>query len=360
MLSILAIVLGLVIIVSAVAADRSARARRPFRAVLLNLFGIGCLGLGLVSVYAWAQPGVRGHHQHQVAVADSGDRALVVKLVVGHDGRLEHLVTAEAAQDDSGLEAVAETAADAESEAEMEAGAVAETSQEEHAEALAEEPSMSIDLIELGELETLEDDQEEPLDFDPQTARVEIDFDARPEWVDQPDRDLGETHLISVSSGPYKKVRNARKELYKQVKQATDEYIIDVVRHPAAAHWVGYSEDEIRHRFLAPDRLFDEKVISPSFGVMHQSHALLEFGPEFHHEVERAWHQVIARAQLVKVALGGGAVLAMLVMLFGYFNADTATRGFYSGRLKFVTGLAILAVIATGFLIARSIPWLWL
>ena len=93
---------------------------------------------------------------------------------------------------------------------------------------------------------------------------------------------------------------------------------------------------------------------------MHQSHALLEFGPAFHHEVERDWHQVMARTQLVKVALAGGAVLGMLVLLFGYFNADTATRGFYSGRLKFVTAVAILAVVATGFLIARSIPWLWL
>ena len=50
----------------------------------------------------------------------------------------------------------------------------------------------------------------------------------------------------------------------------------------------------------------------------------------------------------------------MLVLLFGYFNADTATRGFYSGRLKFVTVVAILGMIVAGFLMARSIPWLWL
>ena len=66
-------------------------------------------------------------------------------------------------------------------------------------------------------------------------SRVEIDFDARPEWVDQPDRDLGEVHQISIAAGPYRQQRNARKELYKQLKIATDEYINEVVGHPHAA-----------------------------------------------------------------------------------------------------------------------------
>lgn len=346
MLSILAVVLGLVIIVSAVAADRSARARHPFRAVLLNLFGIGCIGLGLVSVYAWVHPEMRPMRpMRHVAAAESGDRAVMVKLVVGRNGQLEHVVTADSGRDVADAEVVA-----------THTGASADRK----AEALAEDPATTDIQIELDELDGIEDSEDESLELPLESGGVEIDFEARPDWVDQPDRDLGETHLISISSGPFKKVRDARRELYKQLKQATDQYINEVVRHPHAAHWVGYSEDEIRHRFVGPDRLFDEKVISPSFGLMHQSHALLEFGPAFHNEVEQAWHQVVARAQLVKVGLGGGAILAMLVMLFGYFNADTATRGFYSGRLKFVTALAILAVIATGFLIARSIPWLWL
>jgi uncharacterized integral membrane protein len=92
---------------------------------------------------------------------------------------------------------------------------------------------------------------------------------------------------------------------------------------------------------------------------MYQSHALLEFGPEFHRQVEESWRQIQARARLVKMALGAAAVLGTLMLLFGFFQADTATRGFYSGRLKFVTAVAILGLIVCGVYLTRSIPWLW-
>lgn len=346
MLSILAVVLGLVIIVSAIGADRSARARHTFRAIALNLCGIGCLALGLVSVYAWSHHGLDRSRQVAVAIpagelAPAADRATMVQLVVGSDGRLEHLV---ATSDVGRAEAASAELVEAE---------LAEAEQTAEVEATLEE-------IDLGGLEPLADEQVEA-ELDPELgSRVEIDFEARPEWVDQPDRDLGEVHLISIAAGPYRLQRDARKELSRQLKIATDEYLNEVVGHRHASRWIGYDKDEIRHRFVAPAHIYDEKVISPSFGVMHQSHALLEFGPAFHQEVEQDWHQVMARTQLAKVALTGGAVLGMLVLMFGYFNADSATRGFYSGRLKFVTVVAILAVVATGLLIARSIPWLWL
>lgn len=190
--------------------------------------------------------------------------------------------------------------------------------------------------------------------------KVQIDYEARPEWVDQPDQDIGQVHQIAVASGPFLRLRNARKQLHETLKSTTDEYINEVVGHPRAAAWIGYEQDEIRDRFVTSDHVFDEKVVSPSFGPMHQSHALLEFGPQFHEEVARAWHQVVARTRLIKVALVSAAVLGMLVLLFGYFKADTATRGSYSTRLKFATFVAILALLATGVMIARSIPWLWL
>ncbi|MFW6171524.1 MAG: hypothetical protein ACODAD_13625 [Planctomycetota bacterium] len=219
-------------------------------------------------------------------------------------------------------------------------------------------PLSSFQRIELGESEEPESADAE---LAPQRrAQVQIDFEARPEWVDQPDQDVGQVHRISIASGPFSRLRHARKELYDNLKTATDEYINEVVGHPHAAEWVGYDEDEVRRRFVAPDHYYDEKVVSPSFGPMQQSHALLEFGPQFHQQIEQAWHDVMARAQLIKVALGSAAVLAALVLLFGYFKTDIATGGSYSGRLKFVTIAAILSLIAAGFVIARSIPGLWL
>ena len=159
------------------------------------------------------------------------------------------------------------------------------------------------------------------------TPQVEIDYAARPAWVDREDRDEGSVHQISVCSGPYLRQREARKELGRQLQKATDEYINEFLANASAARWLGYDEARIRQTLVSSRNIYDEKVISPSFGVMYQSHALLEFGPEFHRDVERAWHQIVARAQLAKLALAAVAVLGTLVLLFSYFHADTATQG---------------------------------
>ncbi len=361
MSSIFAIVLGVVIIGSAIAADRFARSCRPLCAILLNLLGIGCLVVGLLGVFAWHHQGLQRPHALAAAIPRGQDAAVVVRMVIGPDGQLQYPVSAEASPDDVGLELeVTDTQA-----TDTQAGGqqalvepLAEQLDPDAQSALLHDPETDA-LLEQIEAQGLTEPQPEP-GAELEISRVEIDYAARPQWVDQPDQTLGDRHLISVTGGPFTTRRQARQEMQKELKVRTDQYIRELVGHPHAAHWVGYEAHEIQQRFVAPDRIFDEIVRSPSFGPMHQSHALLEFGPSFHKEVERAWHDVLARAQLVKVALAGGAIFGMLVLLFGYFNADTATRGFYSGRLKFVTALAILAVVATGFVIARSIPWLWL
>jgi uncharacterized integral membrane protein len=324
--------------------------------MLLNLVGIACLALGIGSVFAWHHPRhVPSHPALATAARGSEDAAVVVRMVVGADGQVTYPVSADSRP--QARRGTAEMAADEQVSAEAEPpDAAAVHSAAVHSAADRETTA----LLERIELEGLEAGAGAAgaESVDPVIARVEIDYEARPDWVDQPDREEGDRHLICVTSGPFTTLRQARRELQKELKVKTDEYLREFLEHPQAARWVGYDAQEIQLRFVAPDRIFDEKVRSPSFGYMYQCHALLEFGPAFHSEAEQAWHDVLARAQLVKVALAGGAVLGMLVLLFGYFNADTATRGFYSGRLKFLTALAILAVIAAGFFIARSIPWL--
>jgi hypothetical protein len=191
-------------------------------------------------------------------------------------------------------------------------------------------------------------------------AHAQIDFEARPPWVDRPAEQVGEALQVSVASGPFLRLAGARRELDQQLKLAVDTHINEWLGHPGAARWIDWNPDRIRAALVAPEHVFDEQVISPSFGSMHQSHALLEFGPGFHREIERAWHEVVARAQLVRITLLAAAVLGVLAMLFGYLQADTATRGFYAGRLKFATGVAILGWLALGIVLARSIPWLHL
>jgi hypothetical protein len=44
--------------------------------------------------------------------------------------------------------------------------------------------------------------------------------------------------------------------------------------------------------------------------------------------------------------------------MFGYFRVDNATRGYYTGRLQFLSAAAILAIVGAGVVLARWIHWL--
>ena len=98
---------------------------------------------------------------------------------------------------------------------------------------------------------------------------------------------------------------------------------------------------------------------------MYQTHALLEFGPAFRKELdsrrgelERYVRETATAYRLRGLALGFGAVLCLLSVVFGYFRLDTATRGYYTGRLQFLAATAILIVIVAGALLASRVMWM--
>lgn len=317
------IVLCVAVVFAAVLAERSARSHHRFRAIGLNVVGLLCLGVGLGAIFAWSH-GI-SVEATQVAVAaalEAEDQATLADAGNGSIGPDLDDETIPLNTEDDAVESIAE--AEDEGEAESSDSAVAE-----------------IDDIQV-------------------MSKVFIDYDARPEWVDREDVTAGPVHQISVCSGPYMQRRESRKALQSELKKAVDEYINDLVEHPQASFWLGLDEHFINTNLVQPDNLFDEKIISPSFGVMHQSHALVEIGPQFRDHVETSWHQFHAKGRLVVMGLICGGVLGVILALFGYFRADTATRGFYTGRLKFVTAAAILALVVAGVILAQNIPWLWI
>ena len=56
--------------------------------------------------------------------------------------------------------------------------------------------------------------------------------------------------------------------------------------------------------------------------------------------------------------LGAWPVLGFLGLVFGYLKLDTATRGYYTGRLQIGALAAVLSLAAAGVLLARWIPWM--
>jgi hypothetical protein len=356
---ILVVLMCAMIVLFAVAADRSARANRRWRAGLLNLCGLLLLVLGAFALFAWS------HHGHSVSMHFG--RPAYAGQVGGAPSVTDHPFS---------IDQSVRSLRDEEHPAENPEAKPAETPAEqpaaeaEPAETPAEQPAAEAEPAadvtgevaeskgDGGAVDRSESDGAGQLSASPH-GQVEIDYAARPEWVDRPEREEGPVHQIAVCSGPYLRSHEAHKELQRQLKRVTDEYINEYLGQQSASRWVFWDAARIGRELVSARNHFEEKVISPSFGVMYQSHALLEFGPDFHGQVEESWRQIQVRAQLVKVALGAAAVLGTLMLLFGFFQADTATRGFYSGRLKFATVVAILGLIACGVYLTRSIPWLW-
>ena len=60
----------------------------------------------------------------------------------------------------------------------------------------------------------------------------------------------------------------------------------------------------------------------------------------------------------MQTGLGVGIVILLLSTMFSYFKLDTATRGYYTGRLQFAAAAAILTVIAASVLFANYVPWM--
>ncbi|MBL9123182.1 MAG: hypothetical protein JNG90_06085, partial [Planctomycetaceae bacterium] len=83
-----------------------------------------------------------------------------------------------------------------------------------------------------------------------------------------------------------------------------------------------------------------------------ETHLLLKFDAADQRLIERSWRQSVVEHNLRYAGAGAALVLALLGTLFGYLKIDTATRGYYSGRLKLATGALVAAITTLGILLA--------
>jgi len=181
----------------------------------------------------------------------------------------------------------------------------------------------------------------------------------RPSWVGLEPNTRGKVHKVAVSSGPYKKEGQAKRALDEAIEKATSEYIADQLGSERAALLIHYNAGTIKDRYLKEaNKYHDVARYSEPVGDMHEHFALLEFGPEFRKEIDDSWTKVKATSRVLQTGLVSGAVLMLLSSIFGYFRLDNATRGYYSGRLQFMTAAAILAVVGAGVIVAQHINWL--
>lgn len=180
----------------------------------------------------------------------------------------------------------------------------------------------------------------------------------RPAWVESKPARNGSLHATSVCSGPFKKDSDARQALDLELEKQTAAYIGELLGSKLAPQFIRLDASQIKSELVKSDHMYHETIESPTVGSMEQYHALIEFTPTFQDRIRHEWQEVKGKWRLAQFGLFAGGAILLLGTVFGYFRVDNATRGYYTGRLQFLSAAAILAIVGAGVMAARWIAWL--
>ncbi len=183
----------------------------------------------------------------------------------------------------------------------------------------------------------------------------------RPDWVEQPPTISGDVHYWSVKSDYHLREHDAWRALDDELVRSAREYVIEFLGSAQAPLFFQFDAAQLKERFVHRGQMYHE-IVEASVGRMHQMHARLEFPQEYQEELQARWSQVVSAMRLFRTLGVAAGVLGLIAVLFAYFRLDTATRGYYTLRLKLLAGVAILAVVVLGVAFSRSsLVWIqWL
>ena len=155
----------------------------------------------------------------------------------------------------------------------------------------------------------------------------------RPAWVDREPVESGDAYQVSVASGPHETLDECRPALDERLRSEVAAYIDRYLGSTANGDYrvsdvIVYDLAYIQRNLVKSESVFVERL---PISLMYQTHALLEFGPEFRRELDgrrgdlehyaREW--TIAR-RLRGLAFGFAAACSLLAFGFAWFRRGPA------------------------------------
>ncbi len=183
---------------------------------------------------------------------------------------------------------------------------------------------------------------------------VDREGEDTPEWLEKKPWTQDGVHFVPVTSRIQITEADCATALDSEVEAATAKYVNRLLKNKLATTLLDLNSSAAAPKVMGS---FDEEVVLTA-GTMYQSHVLLSFDKDFHEAIQAEWNEVRVTSRLMQTGLGAAVVLLLLGTMFSYFRLDTATRGYYTGRLQFAAAAAILTVIAVGVLFANYVPWM--
>ncbi|HTN73900.1 MAG TPA: hypothetical protein VL096_01585 [Pirellulaceae bacterium] len=177
----------------------------------------------------------------------------------------------------------------------------------------------------------------------------------RPAWVEADfSQETGERQQVAIASGLFIRPQEALRALDEELEKATRDYVSSYLGNSHAGTLVPIDARYIRQHLITPDHLYSE-VVQVSVGPMHQAHALVAFDNDFRRELDARWKNIVVSGRVLKLGVIAGGILIALATVFGYFRADTATRGYHTTRLQLASATVLLAVVAGGMVLFRAL-----
>jgi hypothetical protein len=172
----------------------------------------------------------------------------------------------------------------------------------------------------------------------------------RPAWMDGP---LGRTENVyrtTVKVGPLFSRMECEQQLPEALRLAVKTYA-DHLLGEGKGQYVDLEQAFIRNHLVRGEW---EERRETTFDTMITLHELLEFDRDANDAIEANYKQSVVMGRLGYTAAGGGVVLGLLTILFGYLKLDTLTRGYYTGRLSLTALAAILGLAAIAGLLVLA------
>ncbi|HVX14606.1 MAG TPA: hypothetical protein VHC22_25690 [Pirellulales bacterium] len=170
---------------------------------------------------------------------------------------------------------------------------------------------------------------------------------SRPAWMDTAHGRVGDVYRTTVTAGPWLTRAECEEQLAGVLREAVQRYA-DRFLGEGKGRFVDLDMSYI-HDHIVRDEWEERR--QQTIETMTYLHELLEFDQAANRAIDASYKQTVVKGRLGYTAIGGGVLLGLLTVVFGYLKVDTLTRGYYTGRLRLTAATAILALVAVAGLL---------
>lgn len=153
-------------------------------------------------------------------------------------------------------------------------------------------------------------------------------------------------YRMTIHAGPHSNLNDCEAELAEKRVAALADYAEKLLGADASEQ-IDFERFLFQHK--VPERRRTEEFEHPEFGPMLNLYAELTFDRRIQQELRREYHDAVIGQRLAFTGVASGMVLFMLSAVFGFLKLDTASRGYYRGRL--LAGAVGVVLLAFAFVV---------